>query len=80
LIRAFFVHPDCARRGIGRRLMELAEAAARAAGFRSIEIVATLPGEPLYATFGYGAVERFDLTLPDGTPLPVVRLRKLPDP
>ena len=80
MIRAFFVHPDFARRGIGRRLKELSEAGARAAGFRSIEIVATLPGEPLYATFGYSAVERFDLTLPDGTPLPVVRLRKLPAP
>ena len=80
MIRAFFVHPDFARRGIGRQLMERSEAGARAAGFRSIEIVATLPGEPLYATFGYDAVERFALTLPDGAPLPVVRLRKLPRP
>lgn len=80
MIRAFFVHPDFARRGIGRRLMELSEAAALAAGFRSIEIVATLPGEPLYVTFAYTAVERFDISLPDGTPLPVVRMRKLPAP
>lgn len=80
MIRAFFVHPDHARRGIGRRLMELSEAGARAAGFRSIEIIATLPGEPLYTAFAYAAVERFALTLPDGTPLPVVRLRKLPPP
>lgn len=76
MIRAFFVHPDYARRGIGRRLMELSETAALAAGFRAIEIVATLPGEPLYATFHYTAVERFDIPLPTGTPLPVVRLRK----
>jgi hypothetical protein len=80
MIRAFFVHPDFARRGIGRRLMELSEAAALAAGFRSIEIVATLPGEPLYATFAYAAVERFAITLPVGTPLTVVRMRKLPMP
>jgi len=78
MIRAFFVHPDYARRGIGRRIMELSEAAALAAGFRSIEIIATLPGEPLYATFAYTGVDRFDITLPDGTPLPVVRMRKLP--
>jgi len=78
MIRAFFVHPGYARRGIGRRIMELSEGAARAAGFRSIEIVATLPGEPLYATFAYTGVDRFDITLPDGTPLPVVRMRKLP--
>lgn len=80
MIRAFFVHPDYARRGIGRRLMELSEAGAHAAGFSSIEIVATLPGEPLYATFAYAVVERFAITLPDGSPLPVVRMRKLPAP
>jgi GNAT superfamily N-acetyltransferase len=80
MIRAFFVHPDYARRGIGRRLMELSEAGARAAGFTSIEIVATLPGEPLYATFAYTAIERFDVPLPNGLPLPVVRMRKLPAP
>jgi GNAT superfamily N-acetyltransferase len=80
MIRAFFVHPDYARRGIGRRLMELSESAALAAGFHSIEIVATLPGEPLYATFAYTGVERFSITLPDGTALPVVRMRKAPTP
>jgi GNAT superfamily N-acetyltransferase len=80
MIRAFFVHPDYARRGIGRRIMELSEGAARAAGFRSIEIVATLPGEPLYASFAYGAVERFDIALSNGATLPVVRMRKLPTP
>jgi hypothetical protein len=60
--------------------MELSEAAALAAGFRAIEIVATLPGEPLYAAFAYTAVERFAIPLPDGTTLPVVRMRKLPAP
>lgn len=76
MIRAFFIHPDYARRGLGRRLMELSEAAALAAGFRSIEIVATLPGEPLYAAFAYAVVERFAIPLPHGLALPVVRLRK----
>ena len=46
----------------------------------SIEIVATLPGEPLYATFAYTGVERFAIALPNGTTLPVVRMRKLPAP
>ncbi len=76
MIRAFFVHPDYARRGIGRRIMELSEAGAIAAGFKTIEIVATLPGVPLYTAFHYASVGRFEITLPDGATLPVERLRK----
>jgi GNAT superfamily N-acetyltransferase len=75
MIRASFVHPDQARRGIGRRLLELPEAAA-AAGFQRIEIVATLPGVPLYASFHYETVERFNIGLPNGENLPVERMRK----
>ncbi|MBL8186794.1 MAG: GNAT family N-acetyltransferase, partial [Acidobacteria bacterium] len=52
-IRAFFVAPDFARRGIGRQLMEACEAAARAAGFTNMQLGATLPGVPLYAALGY---------------------------
>jgi len=73
-IRAFFVHPDWARRGIGRRIMEAAESAAIAAGFKRIDIVATLVGEPLYRSFGYGVMERYEVLLPNGARLPVVRL------
>jgi GNAT superfamily N-acetyltransferase len=76
MIRAFFVHPDYARRGIGRRIMELSEAGATAAGFKTIEIVATLPGVPLYASFHFESVERFEITLPNGATLPVERMRK----
>jgi GNAT superfamily N-acetyltransferase len=76
MIRAFFVHPAYARRGIGRRIMELAEAGAAAAGFKTIEIVATLPGVPLYATFGYVSIARFDVALPNGAAMPVERMRK----
>lgn len=79
MIRAFFVHPDYARRGIGRRIMELSEEGATRAGFQKIEIVATLAGEPLYATFKYAVVERFEITLPTGDLMPVVRMRKLPE-
>lgn len=75
-IRAFFVHPDCARRGIGRCLIETCERAARAALFTSIELAATLPGEPLYRALGYQATERFDIPLPDGLGLPVAHMRK----
>ncbi|MSU64811.1 MAG: N-acetyltransferase [Opitutus sp.] len=80
MIRAFFVHPEFARRGIGRRIMELSEAGALGAGFRAIEIVATLAGEPLYAGFKYDVVERFDLVLANQALMPVVRLRKLQGP
>ena len=76
MIRAFFVHPDHARRGIGRRLLELSEAAAAAAGFQRIEIVATLSGVPLYASFHYETVERFNIALPHGENMRVERMRK----
>ena len=76
MIRAFFVHPDFARRGIGREIMRMSEAAAQAAGFNDIEIVATLPGEPLYAACGYVAVELFEIPLANGASLPVVRMKR----
>ncbi|MEN9678541.1 MAG: hypothetical protein RIS76_4437 [Verrucomicrobiota bacterium] len=75
-IRAFFVHPDWARRGIGRSILSACESALCAAGFREAVLVATLAGEPLYASFGYSVAERYDLPLPDGLTLPVVRMVK----
>ncbi len=75
-IRAFFVHPAWARRGIGTRIMNACEEAIALAGFRSIELVATLAGEPLYAAFDYAAVERYDIPLPGGLALPAVRMVK----
>ena len=75
-IRAFFVDPAWARRGIGRVLLNTCEAAAVSAGFTRIEIVATLTGESLYARFNYDVVERFELTLANGEMMPVVRLAK----
>lgn len=76
-IRAFFVHPEAARRGIGRRLIETCERAASAAGFHKIELAATLPGEPLYATVGYEVIERFEYRLPDGVSMPLIRMGKI---
>ena len=75
-IRAFFVHPDWARRGVGSRLMATCEEAARQANFTTLELVATLPGEPLYKAFGYEPIDRFDIVMPDGLTLPVVRMGK----
>ncbi len=74
-VRAFFVHPEFARRGIGRRLLGACEAAARGAGFTRAELAATLPGEPLYAACGYRVAERLSVPTPGG-PLPVVRMAK----
>lgn len=65
-IRAFFVHPGHARRGLGRRLLSRSIADAKAAGFRRLTLVATLPGEPLYRAAGFEVKRRFLLELPDG--------------
>jgi GNAT superfamily N-acetyltransferase len=52
-IRAFFIDPAFARRGIGRALLEHCEAAALSRGFTRFELMATLPGQRLYAACGY---------------------------
>jgi GNAT superfamily N-acetyltransferase len=75
-IRAFFVHPAYARRGIGRLMLSACERAAAGGGFRALELVATLAGEPLYAAFAFQLVERYEVTLANGLPLPAVRMTK----
>jgi GNAT superfamily N-acetyltransferase len=75
-IRAFFVEPTMARRGLGRLLMEHCEAEALRAGFRMLELVSTLPGEPLYLASGFNIVERFDLRLPGKVDVPVTRMNR----
>ena len=75
-IRAFFVHPDFARRGIGRAILAACETAMLQDGFESAELVATLAGELLYAAFGYGVAERYEVPMAGGLHLPVVRMRK----
>lgn len=74
-IRAFFVHPDFARRGLGRTLLEASVAAARAEGFTALELVATLPGEPLYRAFGFEVLEPFDIEFGSDLRVPVLRMR-----
>ena len=75
-VRAFFVHPAWERRGIGRALLETSESGLRAAGFRRVELVATLAGEALYARHGYAVAERYDAPMPGGMTIAVVRMTK----
>ncbi len=71
-IRAFFVHPAWARHGIGSRILDLCEQAARAEGFSRAEMGATLTGLPFYRRHGYVEFERIDLPLANGEVLPIV--------
>jgi GNAT superfamily N-acetyltransferase len=73
-IRAFFVHPARARRGLGRGLFDRCAADAFAAGFRRLELTATLPGEPLYQALGFVAAGRSVVPMPDGQGLEVVHM------
>jgi GNAT superfamily N-acetyltransferase len=75
-IRAFFVRPDWARRGIGRALIERCEAEALTHGFGSTELVATLPGHRLYRSFGYVGDEHMEYRLPGGVVIEFIPMRK----
>jgi N-acetylglutamate synthase-like GNAT family acetyltransferase len=75
-IRAFFIHPAWARRGIGSKILEACEIAASAAGFVSYEMGATLTGAKLFGKKGYVAVENIEVPLKNGLSLPVVRMAK----
>jgi len=75
-IRAFFVHPDWARRGIGTLLLETCENAAKTAGFSRFEMGSTLTGVPLYKLRGYHVIKPIEVPLPNGESLPVVRMAK----
>ena len=65
-IRAFYVDPAFARRGVGRRLLGASEAAARRAGFSWAELTSTLPAVPFYSAFGYRHTRGFQMPLPSG--------------
>src|SRR5262249_49173508 len=75
-IRAFFVRPNWARRGIGRLLLERCEDDAKANGFQSTELVATLTGQRLYRVFGYVGEQRVVYPLPNGTTIQSVPMKK----
>lgn len=74
-VRAMYTHPDFARRGVGRLILELCENAARAEGFASAELMGTKSGEPLYRACGY---EVYEEVIDDrgGAAVPLVRMRK----
>ena len=74
-IRAFFVHPDWTRRGLARQLFAACESAARTRGFRAFELVATLPGEPLYRALGFTPLEPIPVPMPGDLTLPCLRMR-----
>ena len=75
-IRAFFVHPDWARKGIAKAILERCEDEARDAGFRSVELMATLPGIKFYLACGYVAAEQFDYQMASGGTLSLVPMMK----
>ena len=73
-VRAMYTHPDFARRGIGRLVLSLCEAAAQREGFRRVELAATMAGLPLYAACGYREIERFLSGTPAGVRVPLVKM------
>jgi GNAT superfamily N-acetyltransferase len=75
-IRAFFIHPDWARQGIGTLLLDACESAARAAGFTRFEMGATLTGVKLFQQRGYVALARLEVPLEGDITLPVVHMVK----
>ena len=79
-VRAMFVRPDRTRRGLGRAILDAAQAAARAAGFTRLDLMATLPGVPLYVAFGFREVDRVPVTMPDGVTIDGVVMDRPIDP
>lgn len=75
-IRAFFVHPQFARRGLARQIYDECQRAARAARFRRMELMSTLPGEALYSALGFNVVERTSVRLPGDVMVPLVRMER----
>jgi GNAT superfamily N-acetyltransferase len=74
-VRAMYTHPDFTRRGVGRLVLETCEAAAAAEGFRTLELMATRAGLPLYQAYGFESVEEVE-DASGGIPVPLIRMRK----
>jgi GNAT superfamily N-acetyltransferase len=75
-VRAMFVRADWTRRGLGRRILEACEAAAKAEGFRQLSLMATLAGLPLYERYAFRAIEPTSIRLPDGVEVECVSMDK----
>ena len=78
-VRAMYTNPAYARRGVGRLILSLCEAAAATEGFTRLELMSTLSGEPLYSAYGFRSIERL-LDATGGVPVPLVRMEKPVDP
>jgi GNAT superfamily N-acetyltransferase len=74
-IRAFFIHSEFARKGIGRAILSACEAEARSEGFRSLELMSTLPGVKFYKACGYVGDSRVEYDV-NGVRLEFVPMRK----
>jgi GNAT superfamily N-acetyltransferase len=75
-IRAMYTSPEFARRGVGKAILRLCEEAAREAGFRRVEMMATLAGEPLYRACGYRSVAFLESDVINGVTVPLVKMEK----
>ena len=75
-VRAMFVRGDRTRRGLGRRILEECEEAARAEGFRRLTLMATLPGFELYRAMGFETLDEVDIPLEDGTLVAGIRMER----
>ena len=75
-VRAMYTHPDHARKGVGRIILDACEAAARSEGFMRVEMAATLGGAPLYRACGYHEIEPFEAETSTGYRVPLIRMGK----
>lgn len=78
-VRAMFTRADWTRRGLGRRILETCEDAARREGFRTLALMATMPGLPLYRAYGFEVEAESLIRLPDGTTIAGASMRKAID-
>lgn len=76
-VRAMYTAPRFTRRGVGRKVLELCEAAAREEGFRTVELAATMGGQPLYEVCGYKPIELMMVPTPQGVKVPILRMGKM---
>jgi len=75
-IRAFFIHPQHARKGIARAILAACESEAKEAGFRSLELMSTLPGIKLYRACGYEGNRGVELSVGEGITIGLVPMSK----
>ena len=75
-VRAMYTHPGYTRQGIGRLILKLSEAEALNEGFHSLELTATVAGEPLYAAYGFSVLERIEVPTSKGVTVPCARMER----